>query len=104
MNQVTEIRIKKRTSKEYVLSLTRRFNDRYSERFEVKDLTGRSILDTTGVAWLDWDQRDRLTILRQGKLLIAEESPDLTFQLRELADFNSHKPKPMEAPDWAKTW
>lgn len=100
-----EIRIKRRKSKEYVLSLTRRVDDlRYSERFEVKDLTGKPIIDTTGVAWLDWDQQDRLIVLRQGKLLIAEETPGLTFQVRELADFNSHKPKPMEAPDWAKTW
>ncbi len=100
-----EIRIKSRNSNTYVLSLTRRIDDlRYSERFQVTDMAGNPILDTSGVTWLDWDQRGRLVLFREGKVLLAEEVGNVSFELRELADFNSHKPKRIVAPDWARAW
>ena len=100
-----DIRIKARASKKYVLTLTRRIDDlTYSERFEVIDPGGRALLDTSDVLWLDWDQHDRLILFKHGKVLAAEEREGLTFQLKELADFNSHKPKRVIAPNWATTW
>lgn len=100
-----EVRVKRNNTKRYVLMLTRRMDDLdYSEQFDVQDSAGRSLLDTHGVLWLDWDQRDRLILFRSGKVIVAEEDEDLKFQVRELADFSSHKPKRVVAPGWATKW
>jgi len=55
------------------------------------------------VNWADFDQRGRLVLARAGKLFTATVENDAVIY-HELADFNDHRPEPMEAPDWAKKW
>ena len=50
--------------------------------------------------WADWDHRGRLVIAQDGRLFHWE--PPGT--LRELADFNPHRPDPAPAPAWAESW
>jgi len=57
----------------------------------------------TGVNWADFDQQGRLVLARAGKLFTATVANDAVIY-RELADFNDHRPEPMETPDWAKKW
>lgn len=71
---------------------------------ETFSLQTKSALLPIGVAdWADWDHRDRLIVARGGKLL------DMTprrgeLQARELADFNDHRPRRVDTPDWATVW
>jgi hypothetical protein len=51
--------------------------------------------------WADWDQRGRLVVARQGKLLWW---PLESGTLEEIADFNGHEPDPQPAPDAAGSW
>lgn len=57
-----------------------------------------------GMAWADWDQRGRLVCGRDGQVLAAEVSEAGLQPLQVLADFNSHRPEPIEAPEWATRW
>jgi hypothetical protein len=50
--------------------------------------------------WADWDQRGRLILARDGRLL--HHQPGGT--LHELADFNGQPPDPRPAPAWASIW
>jgi hypothetical protein len=49
--------------------------------------------------WADWDQRGRLVLAQQGRLLSWE--PPNTFTT--IADLTSQVPESIEAPDWARS-
>jgi hypothetical protein len=51
-------------------------------------------------SWADWDQRGRLVVARQGRLLSWGEREGFT----EIEDFNDQVPDPQPAPDWATRW
>ena len=100
-----DIRVKTRASKKYLLTMTRRIDHlTYNENFEVTDFKGHSLIDTENVSWLDSDQQNRLVLFKEGKLLLAEEINNLSFHLKELADFNLQRPHTMIAPKWATHW
>jgi hypothetical protein len=53
--------------------------------------------------WADWDQAGRLVLAREGKLLAARvEGGGLVTT--ELIDLNPNVPRPVEPPEWARTW
>ncbi len=99
-----EIRVRPRPSGEFEVQMTRRL-DRfdYRESFSLVNRTGESVIDPAKIEWADWDHNGRLVLLKEGKLLVGEESNG-RFALRELADFSSQKPEPMAAPQWATEW
>lgn len=100
-----DVRVKRNPSKNYVLSMTRRLDRfKYNETFEARSLDGRSLMDTNKVSWLNWDQGGRLVFFKQGKLSLAEEVSELSFQEKELADFNPQKPESIRPPEWAAHW
>ena len=49
--------------------------------------------------WADWDQRGRLIIAREGRILQWQ----LTC-ITEIADFNDQTPDPQPAASWATDW
>jgi hypothetical protein len=69
----------------------------------VTDSQGWPVVDTGHADWLDWDQRGRLVVLRDGKVLVGEPANN-TFALRELVDLNPQEPEAMLAPNWATHW
>lgn len=73
----------------------------YVERFSV--VTHGTTIPIGEADWADWDQRHRLVIARAGKLLEGHINTG-AVEWRELADFNSNKPEPKEAPRRAKVW
>jgi len=88
-----------------MLTMTRRLDNlTHKETFQVTDGDGQSLLGPHDAAWLDWDQRNRLVLCSEGKLFAAHEQDSLSFQLRELADFNVQKPQSIVAPEWATHW
>jgi hypothetical protein len=100
-----DVRVKRNASKNYVITMTRRLDHfKYNETFEVISLDGHSLMDTNKISWLDWDQGGRLVFFKQGKLFLAEEQSDLSFQGKELADFNPQRPESIVAPEWANHW
>lgn len=66
-----------------------------------------SIIDAAGVehrlgeaTWADWDQRGRLAMARNGRLLVSDDGTSF----REIADFNGQTPDPQPAPEQARAW
>jgi hypothetical protein len=53
------------------------------------------------VTWADWDQRGRLILAREGRLVSIDL---LSGQPTELMDFNPQSPDPQPAPDWVRIW
>ena len=51
--------------------------------------------------WADWDQRGRLVVARQGKLLQWQVE---SGTLEEIADFNDQEPDPQPPTDAASAW
>jgi hypothetical protein len=51
------------------------------------------------VTWADWDQRGRLVLAQQGRLL-SWEPPN---RFIEITDLNNQIPETIEAPDWARS-
>jgi hypothetical protein len=90
----------------YQILLTSRLDKlSYSESFAVTNRAGQSVIDTRNAEWVDWDQRGRLIILREGKLFIgSEDIAGISFRLRKLADFNASRPEEITSPGWARTW
>jgi hypothetical protein len=74
-----------------------------TEEMAVTDPQGWPIVDTGNADWLDWDQRGRLVVLRDGRVIVGEPANN-TLALRELADFNSQQPEAIPPPDWATHW
>jgi hypothetical protein len=64
---------------------------------------GKADVPITGARWADWDQAGRLVFAREGRLFSGVVQAN---GLREtlLADLNSNKPRPLEAPEWATRW
>ena len=56
------------------------------------------------LTWVDWDQRGRLAIARNGKLAIWRPEPWPSGSLDELADFNGQTPDPQPSPAAARLW
>ena len=75
------------------------------ESFEVTGADGVPVADAEQALWVDWDQRGRLVVLKDGKLFIGEADPAGTwFNLREVTDYNPLRPEPKDAPEWATKW
>src|SRR5262249_38826433 len=73
---------------------------RYQTDYAVLDLERDLIARFPSVTWADWDQRGRLALAREGRLVLWER--DAGEQL--LADFNGQSPDPQPAPDDARVW
>ncbi len=101
-----EIRTRRHPTNKYCIHLTRTLNNlHYHEAFSVTTPTGQRVVDTEQVTWADWDQRGRLILLQDGKLLIgSEDIAGQSFHVRELADFNAQTPAAVTAPAWATRW
>jgi hypothetical protein len=79
-------------------------SDREGIHYTLRDLhTGLEHPLGDSVDWVDWDQRNRLVIARDGKLFTGTLQQG-TFEERELADFNHHQFEPIVAPPWAQKW
>ena len=57
-----------------------------------------------GVSWADWDKKGRLLYAKQGKLFAVDTGYSHEIRAKELADFNSLRPKQTKSPQWARTW
>jgi hypothetical protein len=54
--------------------------------------------------WADFDQRGRLVAAAGGRILEGKVDRHHGLRWRQLAAFQDEKPKPMEAPEWARRW
>ncbi len=73
---------------------------RYRESFALINEAGEPVIEDGRIEWADWDHQGRFVLLREGELLIGEESND-SFVLREFAYFGSQTPEPIATPSWA---
>jgi len=74
---------------------------RYAVEYTVWDDTQQREHTIGAATWADWDQRGRLLLAREGKLMTW--SPDLEAP-RTIADLNGHRPDPQPAPEGATAW
>lgn len=75
-----------------------------SSTFELRDDELKIIVPIEGAIWADWDKRGRLVYAKEGKLFAAEINSSVELLSRELADFNSSKPKRTKSLQWAREW
>lgn len=78
----------------------RAYGGRYVIEYAVCSEPGGVEIELGQAAWADWDQRGRLIIAREGRMLQRELDGTLT----EIADFNDQQPDPQPAPDWVTEW
>ena len=76
------------------------YGGRYVIEFFLLGESGSSEQSLGQATWADWDQRGRLVLARDGRLL-HWESPG---SIHLIADFNDQTPDPQPAPAWATTW
>jgi hypothetical protein len=60
--------------------------------------------DLSNISWADFDQRGRLVLAKDGKLLSGTLNETGELDLKELADFNMNKPESIATPKWATKW
>lgn len=76
------------------------YNGRYVIEYAVRTEPEGTDVAIGQATWADWDQRSRLVIARDGRLVHWE----LPGMVTELADFNDQEPDPQPAPAWATEW
>jgi hypothetical protein len=74
---------------------------RYLVDYKVWDEAERREVPVGRATWADWDQRGRLVLARDGRLLQVDVQ---TGRLEVIADFNGRTPEPEPAPGEALTW
>ena len=62
--------------------------------------TAGELIPLGRLTWADWDQRGRLIIARDGRLLHWRDHDAID----ELCDFNPQRPDPQPSPAWAREW
>jgi hypothetical protein len=78
----------------------RAYGGRYVIEYLVRKEASGAEKSLGEATWADWDQRGRLILARDGRL-IHWEPPDAQI---EIADFNDQTPDPQPAPAWATEW
>jgi hypothetical protein len=76
----------------------------YSEAFNVIDRERALSVPILGASWVDWDQRGRLIIAREGKIIVGQLSPEGVVVERELIDLSDSKPTLVPPPPSAVSW
>ena len=75
------------------IELTRHLDGlKYRERFTVTG-AGQSAPNLEHADWVDWDQRGRLIVLRDGRLAVANVHEGRVGALRELVDLTPDRPE-----------
>ena len=64
----------------------------------------KTTLPIEDAVWADWDKRGRLLYAKAGKIFVVDTGYAHEIRSRELADFNSLRPKRTKSPDWARAW
>jgi hypothetical protein len=77
----------------------RAYGGRYAIEYAVSAEPGGPEAELGRATWADWDQRGRLIIARDGRLLQWQPSG-----FTVIADFNDQTPDPQPAPAWATDW
>ncbi|HEX3301551.1 MAG TPA: hypothetical protein VHR64_01640 [Thermomicrobiales bacterium] len=77
----------------------RAYGGRHVIEYAVQADPDEQEVDLGRATWADWDQRGRLIVARDGRLLHWQPSG-----VTEIADFNDQSPDPQPAPSWATTW
>jgi hypothetical protein len=72
----------------------------YVVTYGVRTESGGEVQPLGRATWADWDQRGRLVLAQDGRLLHRQASG----ALRELADFAEQRPVPVASPPWAHAW
>lgn len=94
---------------EFILIITSIFHHYQpnTQTFELRNNHQKTTISIEGAVWVDWDKRGRLVYAKQGKLF-AVDTADIgrsgEIRSKELAEFNSLKPKRVKSPDWAREW
>jgi hypothetical protein len=87
------------------IALSRSFDKLdYAERFEVQNRELGIYADVDRADWVDFDQRGRLIVARNGCISTALLTEDGLIVETYLADFTSNKPERLIAPAWATQW
>ena len=76
----------------------------WDETFAVRSPDRQTEIPLPKATWVDWDQRGRLVLARDGCIVAATWDADGQITEQLLADFNSTKPAPIAAPAWANEW
>jgi hypothetical protein len=76
------------------------YGGRYVVEYNIRADASSKVVPIGRATWADWDQRGRLIVAQNGRLL--RWRPPGT--LDEIADFNGQTPNPAPAPDWARSW
>jgi len=76
----------------------------YSELFDLSDQQQSILTPIVGASWVDWDQRGRLIIARQGKISVGELAGGGSIREQILIDLCGSKPAPTRSPKWAQSW
>ena len=77
----------------------RAYGGRYVIEYAVRTEPGGPEIELGRATWADWDQRGRLIVARDGRLLHWQPTG-----ITEIADFNDQTPDPQPAPAWATDW
>jgi hypothetical protein len=78
----------------------REYGGRYILDYSVRHRPHGEIHSVGRATWADWDQRGRLILARDGRL-VHWQSPDTAVDIQ---DFNGQAPASMAPPPWASEW
>jgi hypothetical protein len=84
---------------ERIGDMGREYGGRYLLDYIVREPDGE-VHSVGRATWADWDQRGRLIVARDGRLL-HWQSPDTAV---DIEDFNPQTPTSMAPPPWAREW
>ncbi|MEO8288673.1 MAG: hypothetical protein ABI670_19820 [Chloroflexota bacterium] len=84
-------------------SILRKSSTFHEYDYYLLDHTSNKEIRMSDVTWVDFDQKGRLVLTRDGKLF-ALEPGGLLENAREITDFNSQRFTEVIAPEWALHW
>jgi hypothetical protein len=79
----------------------KRYGGPYFETFWLE--TEGELVPIENATWADWDNRDRLISVRDGKVFSAKMA-GAKLEAKELIDLNPMRPAEVEPPSWARRW
>jgi hypothetical protein len=79
----------------------RRFGGPYVDGYWLE--TGDDIVPLSGATWADWEDGERLVLVRDGKILEGRWDGSKLSE-RDLFDASPLKPVQVAPPDWAQRW
>ena len=77
----------------------RAYGGRYVIEYTVQAESSRTEIELGQATWGDWDQRGRLILARDGRLVRWQQSG-----ITEIANFNDQVPDPQPVPAHATNW